>query len=362
MTHSQVRICLPVLLLLVAAGCPVPVSAALSSQGVIEIIQKSKAFGEGARISAAVAGDEVSLSSFRNKTDTQKDLKIEAVMAAKALMDADAKIHKVTIRFYEILQPKRFSEVTVTASEIESYGAGTLSSEQLLSSLHFKEGQDKPAAGSEGASPAETEPQTAQLPVLEGPLKPERQALLTRIKTLESQGVGVKPFMDAFASIEKLAFANQLQPLQAGVEALTNSVARQETALAAMSKRTSLAAGSKAVNMTGASPPVPPASSAVGPGTNGIVAPPDILSRFAGLTKGRYGWFTPSPQGPLAQDRFMVAERLFVLKVRGFPIERYAALFREMEAAAASGQEPRTELAVRTFWFYIRPNPPRFPN
>lgn len=355
MTH--LRLILPASISsLLALACGLHAGAVMSSQNVIEVVRKSKALGEGARISAAVAGEDVSLSSFRNKADTQKDLKIEAVMAAKALIDVDAGIRRVTVRFYEVWQPRRYAEITVTAAQIKAFGSGTLTSEDLLASLRFVEGTHQQAkaapAGSEvpvdGMPVDSAAEQDAQ--VAEGPQKSERVALLRRIKALYKQGVGTKPFLDAFAQVETLAAANQVALLERSLDSLTHSVVAQEVRIEAISKRPPAGA---AANGATATVSAPPASMT----PNSVVATNDLLN----MTRGRYGWFAPSTEGLLAADRFAVAERLYALKVKGVPVEKYAGLFKEMEASAAAGQLARTELALRNFWYYIKPNPPILP-
>lgn len=356
---SQFRLLSRVLLLpfSISVACAPHAGAMMSSQNVIDVVQKSKALGEGARISAAVGGDDVSLSSFRNKSDTQKDLKIEAVMAAKALIDVDAGIRRVTVRFYEVWQPRRYAEITVTAAEIKAFGSGAVTSEDLLASLRFVEGTHQqvkavpagaevPDDGTSPGSPADQDsPQVA-----DGPQKPERVALLRRITALNKQGVGTKPFLDAFAQVETLAAANQVSQLERLLESLTQNVVAQEVRIEAFAKRQPVGAAGSGAPPVAAPPPVANAP-------NSLVATNDLLK----MTKGRYGWFAPSTEGPLAADRFAVAERLFVLKVRGVPVEKYAGLFREMEASAASGQQARTELALRNIWHYIKPYPPILP-
>lgn len=356
-------------------------AAALTSQRVVEIVQKSQALAENARISAAVGGDEVSLSSFRNKSDTQKDLKIEAVMCAKAIMEADTSIHRVTMRFYEPLQPRKYAQITVTASEIKTFGAGSVTPDEFLSSLRFTEGNTdtgSPTSAASNAPPGGPSsaaltagladaPREATPPgmlVVEGPKKPERQALYARIKMLEAQGVGISNFMNAFQQLENLASAGQVQQLDMSIQTLARSVSQQEAALDERNKRVTAQSGPASAT-TSASPSAAASSAVPRAGsrnaTSIVIAPSEAVSALNLLSRSRYGWFTPSPDGLLASDRFMIAERLYVLKFRGYPVEKYAGLFREMEESASLGQQARAEQALKNFWWYIKPDPPYIP-
>lgn len=370
-------------------------ATALTSQRVVEIVQKSQALAENARISAAVGGDEVSLSSFRNKSDNQKDLKIEAVMCAKAIMEADTGIHRVTMRFYEPLQPKKFAQITVTASEIKTFASGSVTPDVFLSSLQFAEGNTdtpqpsgaastaastaannnavtsgtsdtRPTTPVAGASDAPREETPPGMLVVEGPKKPERQGLYARIKMLEAQGIGVANFMNAFQQLENLAAADQVPQLDMSIQSLARSISQQESALEQRNKRVvapsptgAAGSGTAPAGATGAASAGPHA----GPRTATTIAaaPPEAVSGLTLMARSRYGWFTPSPDGLLASDRFMIAERLYVLKFRGYPVEKYAGLFREMEESASLGQQARAEQALKNFWWYIKPDPPYIP-
>ncbi|MFN8656394.1 MAG: hypothetical protein U0105_08665 [Candidatus Obscuribacterales bacterium] len=376
----------PVLSISLAANVSIlsalPAAAtALTSQRVVEIVQKSQALAQNARISAAVGGDEVSLSSFRNKSDNQKDLKIEAVMCAKALMEADSGIRRVTMRFYEPLQPKKYAQITVTAAEIKTFGSGSVTPDEFLARLNFAEGNTDAAppatatnnsittgvteaqpGGSKDSTREETPP---GMLVVEGPKKPERQALYARIKMLEAQGVGTANFINAFHQLENLASADQVPQLDMSIQSLTRSIAQQESALDQRNKQRAAQSSATSGNLAS------PAPTATGPGggphsgprspTSIVAAPPEAVSGLSLMARSRYGWFTPSPDGLLASDRFMIAERLYVLKIRGYPVEKYAGLFREMEESAALGQQARAEQSLKNFWWYIKPDPPYIP-
>lgn len=114
--------------------------AALSEQKVVNTLSKLKPFANGRKMNVQTSGEQVSISLVRAKGATDKDLKIEALMAAKSLLDVEPSVLAVTMRFFDDRQPRHYVEVYVTSAEVKAFGSGMVSSDDLLTSLRTTEG------------------------------------------------------------------------------------------------------------------------------------------------------------------------------------------------------------------------------
>ncbi len=115
-----------------ASFCWVPVMA-LSSREVADAIVKARVLTTP--ITIQIEGGSVGVSTYLNTQATSKDCKIDAALIAKAVIDlAPDDIARVTVYFYNTTMTK-CDAVSVTAGDIKSFGSGSTSKEQLLSTL-----------------------------------------------------------------------------------------------------------------------------------------------------------------------------------------------------------------------------------
>jgi hypothetical protein len=105
-------------------------------------IQKANILDRGAPFNVSVEGDKIRITTFRDSRENEKDRKINAVLLAKAAMEAagpDSSISRVTVYFYG-RDLSNYWEVSVSAGDVKAFAAGQTSQDQLLSamSMEFK--------------------------------------------------------------------------------------------------------------------------------------------------------------------------------------------------------------------------------
>lgn len=324
--------------------------AAISEQKVVSTLSKLKPFGRGRKMNVQAAGGQVSISLVRTKDATEKDLKIESVMAAKSLLDVDPGVLSVTMRFFDDLQPRHYVEIHVTSAEIKAFGSGMVSGDELLTSLRTTEGTTSAAPMPVSSVPPA---QAVASAVVAGPLFDERADLISRVESLQAKGVGVRIFKERFAALEQLAQANDEENLKAAYETLERSVAAQEAATAAAVPTTLHNVLTKTGDTAGGQLK----------GRSGTVGAIEEL--FAGVMYGAqefrsgYPWCYPAV-GPYRLQRGAIAHQLFVLKMKGYDINRYKKYFQQMEHYAATGQQSALEQSIKDLYAALRIGSPPF--
>lgn len=212
-----------------------PAGSCLTSADIEKLLRTQKLIGAGVQIRSLIQGNEVHISTVpdKNAKDTTERYKIEAVLMAKTIMAADKFIQTVFVRFYDRTSVEQYSEVTVPQFNVKAFGAGSVTEDELLNSLKLERGVDLSArATADGAVPPPLPATAPSIEVVDGPLKNERMKLGLRIHSLKSKGVGVKPFLEQFSSLEELAKTGTSATVAAKMEALTESVTDQEKVLA----------------------------------------------------------------------------------------------------------------------------------
>lgn len=186
-------------------------------------------------------GEEASLSKFKieRSKNPDRDAKIEAVLIAKIIIDADSSIKKVRTRFFEKSAPSNFSSITVRIGDIKSFASGAISQADLLGSLDQIAGTD-PNSGMSALMPASTkvEPANAstvqsdsKTQVVEGPLKQQRSDLISRIGELKKGGVNTSAYESYFANIEETAKKNDERGTRDMVDKVSQNLESQEKAI-----------------------------------------------------------------------------------------------------------------------------------
>lgn len=121
----------------------------LTPQSVEEIVQKSPGFGKDRKVTIAVRANEVDLSTYVLSANAPAtDLKIEALAVSKAIIEANASVARVKLRFYEPAAPTRYREVVVTISDINAFSSGVITKDQLLAALNVEARTDGQAVQS----------------------------------------------------------------------------------------------------------------------------------------------------------------------------------------------------------------------
>jgi hypothetical protein len=108
-------------------------------------LAKANIFGPEAKLSVAIDGSGIAISTYRSGHATEQDCKIDAVMAAKAAFSADPEISRVSVFFYDTSAAEEFYEIPVTLGDVTAYGNGSISKDQLLAALKMIQHKAQPS-------------------------------------------------------------------------------------------------------------------------------------------------------------------------------------------------------------------------
>ncbi|MCC6981171.1 MAG: hypothetical protein IT343_22810 [Candidatus Melainabacteria bacterium] len=182
----------------------------LSNAQLTEIIRDPSVGSRALSVSVVGTGPAVTVLAEEKETATDKDLKIDAVFLAKALIEgASGQIEKVKVLFSQ--SGKGGRHITVARGEINDYGSGKLSAEKLLGSLSLV------------AVHADNTPE-----ISDGPEVERRLLVWKRIDKLRSKGTGVSPFEAIFKEIQGLAKTNDAEKVAQRLTYLESKLTEQE--------------------------------------------------------------------------------------------------------------------------------------
>jgi hypothetical protein len=161
-------------------------AAELSNDGVEKVVHEAKIFSSEFPLHAIIKAPEAEILTVRHPKATDQDCKIDSVLVAKLLFD---KYPKQLTRMKLILSDDKSAsteEIMVTTGDVRAYGSGSISQDELLSSLELKK--------SDGEEAVET-----------GPFARARKLLAGRIEQLKSNGTDTKPYEEILSKIEAAA-------------------------------------------------------------------------------------------------------------------------------------------------------------
>ncbi len=299
------------------------------SEKVLETkLNAAKILLPGSRFTVTTGSIEVTVSKFvtEGSKDIDKDSKIEAVMIAKTIMDADPSVKRVKTQFFDRSAPTEFHSITVGIGDVKAFGSGAISGVDLMNSLESVKGSTpNPPLGSPetsskpvdaaSVSNAPGEEADASLVVAEGVLADERKKLLGRINQLKKNSVNTSAYESYFAQIEETAKTNSKTATLDMIQKLSLNIESQEKAL----ERKKAPVAVSAVSSSKSSLPLPP-----GVGDAAPEEPPvrsgagysldDLTGLFMGAIAQRASilQLIPSP-GPFQDERGALVRRWYIL-------------------------------------------------
>lgn len=206
------------------AAAPVLASdSSLPSADVAEVIRKAKVLNQDYPVHVIVNNQDATVLTRRHYKATDDDLKIDAVLIAKAVLDKFAdKLDRVKVLFRDEDSASGKS-VVVTANDIKTYANGTLEPQRFLDSLAIKKVDSDPEA-----EKAKGDVGDQSIVISPGPFQEQRLLLLDRINILRKRGTGVTPFEKLFSDIDKNSVANDSEQVKAGIRDLSRRLSEQE--------------------------------------------------------------------------------------------------------------------------------------
>lgn len=203
-----------------------PAGAKISEAQLSKLIDQSKVLGTDTEVRAELheSEREVVITTNHNPKATDKDCKIDAVLIARKIMDADpGGIAKVRVVFYDRENNRNFRQVTVREGDIKAFASHQITQDTLLAELELVAGQVNPVERFKGRSYKEI---SQSLEVLPGIRHGERMQLLGQISTLQEKGVSVHPYLVQFFQMEDKVRQGDREGAEKSLESLAEKVNR----------------------------------------------------------------------------------------------------------------------------------------
>ncbi|MBU6452845.1 MAG: hypothetical protein KGS72_13750 [Cyanobacteria bacterium REEB67] len=314
------------------AASPDP-GIALSAAELTELLTQPNVGVKATNLQVVGAGPDVTVLAQKESASSERDLKIDAVFLAKALIVAAPKqVSRVKVLFSQAGHDGRF--VNISDKQITQYGSGKISAEQFLATLHLV--------------PVEATPAPDLVP---GGQYERRLLVWQRIEKLRKSGTGVEPFEALFSEIENTVKSGRDDPGKK-LSFLENKLADQEDALA-QAKRTARGLGV----------PASKNSQSGGGGSTVAGALPSFPTGAAGGGSrenqgGQSSQSGQNSQGPIPSDhvklRMLFRERaenyINIARGKDYKVaEQMVSLKRQIELAFAADRPGQGFLLMRQF-------------
>lgn len=187
-----------------------------TSENVTRLLTKTKVLTQSFRVQCA--GAHCNVVTYRNPKAAENDMKIDAILTAKAIRDVYPSIQSVTLQFYEG-NLHNYQLIEVHAGDVRAFALGGLSKEQLLESLPVHKGTV--GGGSTGGTSATSvSPQLVNnYQLVPGFNKAGRMHRLADLQEIQSKGGDISGLWSRFMTMEKVIS-------DGGAEATTNDYNR----------------------------------------------------------------------------------------------------------------------------------------
>ncbi len=331
-------------------------------------LREAKILPASEKLATVLNGDQVIVYKFYPKAslNPEQDCKIDAVLISKIVISAFPQASKVRVRFVDLSDFTKYTEIAVGFSVLQSFSSGTITQEQLFKELDMLRGEEPkpPAPFAAGTTNGGSDPAVSS--VLEGPLQAERAALQNEIHSLELQKVNITAYKSEFARLEDLAKKNDKEGTRDLLDRLNLSVSDQLKAIANRSKRVPLA------HQTSTSSA--PSSSSVNTSTDTSPADTDpralkmkqmmelVLGGGSALDqkqilytmgKAHYGDLAASP-GDFENERSLIS-RVIIYKRDNLHrnVDDCVPRFKELNAYAENHAKDKAIKAINQFYQYL---------
>jgi hypothetical protein len=302
-----------------------PAFAELSNDAVLGVIKDAKVWTKSTRITALSNDGQVLVNVYPERTEPERDCKIDAVLATRKILLADNSVARVVVRFYDALDQHKFKQVEVRQSDIAAYGERLIDDDKLLAGISITAGADLPE-------------------VVAGPFGEERAAIKQHIGELKNKGVGISAYMRLFSEIEEMAGDAQklrtagladssvatqtMDKLRASLTNLLQKLDEQERAMTQIKQPSARNSG----------------RTAAGQSASGVS--PFATNTPQGYSKvEKLGRFVPV-EGPYLLDRLRIGRKLSEVEQSKMPMQHLIDVWRRMDAAANAKSAAETKADV----------------
>lgn len=170
-------------------------------QSVINNIRSAKILGKDISDSLAVriAGSEITVSAYVGPKSSDQDSKIDAVLIAKELVSKYRSIKFVRVVFSDINDPNKYRSIVVRAGDIDLYGSGALSKENLFKMINVA--HERRPSSNKSVRPEE---EITHYRVVPGFHEEDREQTLINLKKIAKARGNVSDLWVLFKQIEEM--------------------------------------------------------------------------------------------------------------------------------------------------------------
>ncbi len=223
------------------AGCQVALALDATGENVEEAVRKAQVIKKDFPVHAVISGREATILTRRHPKATDDDLRIDAVLITKSVLDSFNTIGTVQVLFRDE-DSSSGKSVEVTAGDIKTYANGTIDPKKFLATIAVTK-----VGGDDEANKSKLSAEEKKFSVSSGLYEEQRLLLMDRINTLRRKGTGVAPFEAMFAQIETQVKNGQAAVLKDSIEKLGEKLAAQED-LVRQANRTGAGRGITAIS------------------------------------------------------------------------------------------------------------------
>jgi hypothetical protein len=295
---------------------------------------------------------EALIYALRNNKATDNDCKIDAVLIARKLIDADpAAVKRVKVTFFDQNNRSNYRQVVVREGDVKAYAARVIDQNTLLEELELVMGQGNPSE----APPKKVLQGSAHAPeVAPGILQDERATLLSQINALKAKGVGVSPFLGQFAVLEEKAKQGDQDGAAKLLQSLGEAVTQQSEQLKKIQEQKRLVEAERQnqqiARMRQEEEKATDLEREKGDKRSHMAheqwEQEEVEERMA-RTRAELGDLAPAI-GPSFRRRRRIARVLKEMQDKGQDISSYLQIWNDAQRLAANGKEP--EMKSRLQW------------
>ena len=122
------------------------VNAAANVSDITDAIQAAHVLDSSTPFKVGIEGDKIRISTFRDPRENERDRKINAVLMARAALQAAGDtVSRVTVYFYG-KDLSQYQEVSVSAGDVKAFASGQTSQDQLLSAIALETKRNESAS------------------------------------------------------------------------------------------------------------------------------------------------------------------------------------------------------------------------
>lgn len=193
---------------------------------LVDLVRQAKVVNPDYPLHVLVSGNFATVMTRRHPKAKDEDLKIDAVLITKSILDAYGYCLDGVRVLYRDEDGSNGKRIAVAEADIKNYAAGTMEPQRFLDSLKMVsidgELDNDPRHGNKAGAAV------SELSVSPGPFEDQRLLLLDRINTLRKRGTGVAPYERLFLSMDQSAKNQATEEVRKQVKALAERLSEQE--------------------------------------------------------------------------------------------------------------------------------------